>query len=97
MANMELSKESILPPALANAALLIAAPNLGCLSTYTRALTDLCAAYCVPVPDLTPILQYKTVPSSASATNTDGGQVISLDTTAKTDGCLEASEDTIDL
>ena len=46
----------VLAPALANAALLVAAPSLGCLRTYISALTDLYKANSLPVPDLTLVL-----------------------------------------
>ena len=51
--------QAVLPSALANAALLIAAPSLGCLSTYTRAFTDLCKAYGLAEPDLSLVLDYR--------------------------------------
>ena len=66
MSSIEVSiKEAVLPPALANAALLIAAPSLGCLNTYCRALTDLCRAYSLPLPDLAQVLQYRPMTTSS--------------------------------
>ena len=50
--------KDLLPSALSNAALLIAAPSLGCLRTYTRTLTDLFRAYSLPEPDLSHVLHY---------------------------------------
>ena len=47
-----------LAPALANAALLVAAPTLGCLRTYTSVLTDLYNANGLPMPDLAPVFGY---------------------------------------
>ncbi|CAL4245261.1 unnamed protein product [Meganyctiphanes norvegica] len=43
---------AVIAPALANAALLVAAPSLGCLRTYISILTDLHQANGLPVPDL---------------------------------------------
>ena len=56
----------VLPPALANAALLIAAPSLGCLNTYTTAITDLCRSYGLPVPDLAQVLEYRPTTSPST-------------------------------
>ena len=50
---------AVLAPALANAALLIAAPSLGCLRTYTTVLTDLYQANGLPKPDLARVFGYK--------------------------------------
>ncbi|CAL4169053.1 unnamed protein product [Meganyctiphanes norvegica] len=43
---------SVIAPALANAALLVASPSLGCIRTYIRILKDLHQANGLPVPDL---------------------------------------------
>ena len=59
-----MSSEVVLPPFLANVALLITAPSLGCLNTYVKTLTDLCMVYNVPMPDFKHILQYKPTLSS---------------------------------
>lgn len=68
MASTELLiKEVVLSPALANAALLIAAPSLGCLNTYTKTFIDLCTAYGLPLPDLVHILQYSPMALSSSS------------------------------
>ena len=75
MASLQLAMNSnVLPPVLANAALLIAAPSLGCLNRYTRAITDLCRAYGLPVPDLAKVLEHRvtTPPSLATTTEFDG-------------------------
>ena len=57
-----------MPSALANVALLIAAPSLGCLNTYIKALSDLYRAYSLPVPDLANVHQYgSTLPSSITS------------------------------
>ena len=87
----------LLPSALANAALLIAAPSLGCLKTYTRTFTDLCKSYGFPVPDMTPILDHKpaalnNVPDLITPVRTSF-QI----TPKKLVNCLETTHDTMDL
>ena len=52
---------TVLAPALANAALLVAAPSLGCLSIYINTITDLYKANGLPVPDLAHIHQHRSV------------------------------------
>lgn len=70
-------KDAVLPAVLANAALLIAAPSLGCLNTYTRALSDLCRAYSLSVPDLTQVLQYRSTSStSITSVKSNEGQEV---------------------
>ena len=51
----DLAATAVLAPALANAALLVAAPSLGCLRTYNSVLTDLYQANGLPMPDLAPV------------------------------------------
>ena len=51
----DLAAAAVLAPALANAALLVAAPTLGCLRTYNSVLTDLYQANGLPMPDLAPV------------------------------------------
>ena len=51
----DLAATAVLAPALANAALLVAAPSLGCLRTYNSVLTDLYNANGLPMPDLAPV------------------------------------------
>ena len=53
--NNDLAATAVLAPALANAALLVAAPSLGCLHTYTSVLTDLYQANGLPMPDLSQV------------------------------------------
>ena len=90
---------SVLPSALANAALLIAAPSLGCIKTYTRTFTDLCKAYGLPLPDLTHILEHRSEPEHSSMPSTMITPVkpSSMIISEKPVNCLGIKHDTIDL
>ena len=98
MASIQQSmNHSMLPSALANAALLIAAPSLGCLKTYTRTFTDLCKAYGLPVPDLTHILKHKAELSAMQSTMITPVRSSFTITPKKLVKCLETNHDTMDL
>ena len=51
------AEAAVMAPALANVALLVAAPQLGCLHTYIRTLTALYEANGLSVPDLSHVME----------------------------------------